>query len=792
MENNRKWLEVAEYISIIGSAVGAGLAVILEHVAYVAAPVSLALLLNLLNRQKLEQQYGQSNSPETSLVTQQLSEDIEALRSSILAMAADVAFNRIEESIEELSAEITINQTRLQDRMDGLEAIDIDRIQAEIGQLRNQSSYLLESIANILQRLEHLPATEKIDSAESRLTRMITEMTTAESMHLEAMRSDIEQLRSQGDRLQSSLETVKHRLENGTSSSSNYPQSDLSHLAERITALQTEMQTSFADLNIESLQTTSSQLDAMGEKIAQLSAESANLLQNIVNVTQRLENLPLPSSSVTPEIFASAIAKFDKKINQLHRDLQQREETQSPNREPIIAEISQLKNQYAAWESRGLGESEREQESQWLRSQMESLKNQYDALQSSVSSLQGKTPASKAPESSSLSDKAEKWLGNMLQGIEGRKPSKSTPEIEAPSDDDFFDDAAPSDDDLFDDEDRGAVAPATPSSTDENREWKCVHTLTGSASVVRSIALNPDGKTLVSGDYEAIGVWDVSTGQLRQTLKLDAAEISVSAIALSPDGKTVVGATGEIEIWDLGTGKGVGTLETEDWTTVVAIGPDGQKMAIGGADPLDQNGSVQLWNFATGELIRTCYCVEREIYALAFSADGQMLAVGGGNPEKEKGILQLWHVNSDKPLCNLEPAVTVYAVAITADGQMLVGGCGDNTIKIWNPATSGLVQTLSGHAGKVYAIAISPDGKLLASGSGDEKIKIWNLETGEIVDTLSGHTGGVRTIAFSSDGKTLVSGAQDMTMKIWQRCRKGSTSSGGFVTRGAGAHRREG
>ncbi|MBO1351473.1 MAG: hypothetical protein EBE86_030760 [Hormoscilla sp. GUM202] len=779
MENNRKWLEVAEYISIIGSAVGAGLAVILEHVAYVAAPVSLALLLNLLNRQKLEQQYSKSNSPETSLVTQQLSQDIEALRSSILAMAADVAFNRIEESIEELSAEITINQTRLQDRMDALEAIDINEIQEPISQLRNQSSYLLESIANILQRLENVPATEKFDSAESRLTRMITEMTTAESLHLEAMRSDLEQLRSQYDRLQSSLENV-------TSSSSNYPQGDLSHLAESITALQTEMQTRFADLNIESLQTTSSQLDAMGEKISHLSAESANLLQNIVNVTQRLENLPLPSSSVTPEMFASAIAKLDKKINQLYRDLQQREVTQNPNLEPIIAAISELKNQLAAGESRGRGESEREQESQWLRSQMESLKNQYDALQSSVSSLQAQTPASKTPESSSLSDKAEKWLGNVIQGIEGRKPSKSTPEIEWDDDDDFFDDEEIRESEAPD------LAPATPISEDENRDWKCVQTLTGSASVVRSIALSPDGNTVVSGDYEAIGVWDVSTGQLQQTLKLDAADISVSAIALSPDGKTVAGATGEIEIWDLGTGEGVRTLETEDWTTVVAIGPDGQKMASGGADPVDQNGSVQLWNFATGEIIRTSYCVEREIYALAFSADGQMLAVGGGNPEKEKGILQLWHVNSDKPLCNLEPAVTVYAVAITADGQMLVGGCSDNTIKIWNPATSGLVQTLSGHAGNVYAIAISPDGKLLASGSGDEKIKIWNLETGEIVDTLSGHTGGVRTIAFSSDGKTLVSGAQDMTMKIWQRCRKGSTSSGGFVTRGAGAHRREG
>lgn len=768
MKNNRKWLEVAEYISIIGSAVGAGLAVILEHVAYVAAPVTLSLLLNLLNRQKLEQEYRERNTAETSPVTQQLSEDIEALRSSVLAMAADVAFNRIEESIEELAEEISTSQKRLIHRMDSLESIDINQIQEELGQLHNQSSYSLESLANILGRLDNLPVAEKIDSMESRLTRIITEMITTESMHLEAIRSGLEQVRSQYEQLQLSMGNVKHQLENVSTGDSL--ENALSQLSERITALHTEMQTRLADLNIEGLQTTSTQLDGMRENIAQLSAESASLLKNIVNVTQGLENVPVPSSAVTPERFESAIAQITKKIDIIEKNLKQPEENQSQNLEPIIAEISQLRNQYAAWEARGPGESKSEKESQWLRSQMEILKNQYSSLQSSLTSLQAKTAVSKTPESSSLSDKAEKWLGNMIQGIEGKKPSKSTPEIELEDDDDLFDDEASPDDDLFDDEDvredSGAVAPATPE--DENREWKCVHTLTGSASVVRSIALSPDGKTIVSGDYEAIGVWDISTGQLRQTLKLDAAEISVSAIALSPDGKTVAGATGEIEIWDLGTGERVQTLESEDWTTVVAIGPDGQKMASGGADPVDQNGSVQLWNFATSEVIRTSYCVEREIYALAFSADGQMLAVGGGNPEKEKGILQLWHVNSDKPLCNLELAVTVYAVAITPDGQMLVGGCGDNSIKIWNPATSGLVQTLSGHAGKVYAIAISRDGKLLASGSGDEKIKIWNLETGEIVDTLSGHTGGVRTIAFSSDGQTLVSGAQDMTMKIWQ------------------------
>ncbi|MDQ2096059.1 MAG: hypothetical protein QQW96_00195 [Tychonema bourrellyi B0820] len=57
--NQRDWLEVAEYASIAGSAIGTIVAGLSGQIIYAAAPLTAAIALNFVNRQRFEKQVQQ-------------------------------------------------------------------------------------------------------------------------------------------------------------------------------------------------------------------------------------------------------------------------------------------------------------------------------------------------------------------------------------------------------------------------------------------------------------------------------------------------------------------------------------------------------------------------------------------------------------------------------------------------------------------------------------------------------------------------------------------------------------
>jgi WD40 repeat protein len=150
----------------------------------------------------------------------------------------------------------------------------------------------------------------------------------------------------------------------------------------------------------------------------------------------------------------------------------------------------------------------------------------------------------------------------------------------------------------------------------------------------------------VSGRYAEEGnfirVWDATTGKVLRSFPGNPR--GMSHLTLSPDGKTLAGVFGncEIQMWDLASGRVLGTLG-EDFLLQVSFAPDGKTLAsIGG------NAGIHLWDPATGQLFRkfgaTTHVVKTHDWCIAYAPDGRSLAAG------RTGVLQLWDPKHGKQL----------------------------------------------------------------------------------------------------------------------------------------------
>jgi WD40 repeat protein len=102
--------------------------------------------------------------------------------------------------------------------------------------------------------------------------------------------------------------------------------------------------------------------------------------------------------------------------------------------------------------------------------------------------------------------------------------------------------------------------------------------------------------------------------------------------------------------------------------TRLAISPDGQFLASSSAD-----NSVKLWNFKTGQIIRTIPDL-KYINRLAFSSDGRTLAMHDGS----RG-LQLWNWRLPKKIRTIEVNSDF---TFAPDGQSLLAGH-NHSIEVW-------------------------------------------------------------------------------------------------------------
>ena len=160
-------------------------------------------------------------------------------------------------------------------------------------------------------------------------------------------------------------------------------------------------------------------------------------------------------------------------------------------------------------------------------------------------------------------------------------------------------------------------------------------------------------------DGSTVKLWDVATGALEQTL----AAHGVHRVAFSPDGGRVLTVGSDrSQLWDVSTGQLLNTLRTRSGVHVVEFGPEGKRVATG-----TSSGTVKLWNTLTGALERTLGQHVKGLEQLAFSPDGRYLLTAGSADAR------LWGVETGKSSNPLPgPASDDWSFLPRSGGKMVV------------------------------------------------------------------------------------------------------------------------
>ncbi|CAM9679093.1 unnamed protein product, partial [Chrysoparadoxa australica] len=203
----------------------------------------------------------------------------------------------------------------------------------------------------------------------------------------------------------------------------------------------------------------------------------------------------------------------------------------------------------------------------------------------------------------------------------------------------------------------------------------------------------------------------------------------------------------------------------EGWVTSIATTGEDENMIVSSS----RDKSILVWSLTReegnyGYPKRALKGHSHFVSEVVISSDGQFALSGSWD-----GTLRLWEIATGQTARQfVGHSKDVLSVAFSADNRQIVSGSRDRTIKLWN--TLGECKYTiqdEGHTEWVSCVRFSPSPSayMIVSAGWDKLVKVWSLSNCRLQTNLVGHTGYLNTVTVSPDGSLCAS--KDGTAMLW-------------------------
>ncbi len=263
--------------------------------------------------------------------------------------------------------------------------------------------------------------------------------------------------------------------------------------------------------------------------------------------------------------------------------------------------------------------------------------------------------------------------------------------------------------------------------TADGKEAKSAH-----VSLVESLAYSPDGKTLASGSFQEVTLWDAEKGTVKA--RVPGFADRVVALAYSADGKLLAtggGAPtedGEVKVFTA-DGKPAFEVKSGHSDTVfgVAFSPDGKLLATSGADKF-----VKVWEVPSGKFVKSFEGHTHHVLDVAWTADGKKLVSAGAD-----NVIKVWDYEKGEKARDIQGhQKQVTRLAVVPKTQTFLTASGDATVRLYNADNGNQARTFGENKDYVYAVATNPDGAVVAAGGEEGVVRLYNGTNGQLVKAM--------------------------------------------------------